>query len=161
MAAKRGGIMASDISLAVGDGARRMTYVELAQARAISLASARRLARRHHWHRQVGNDGVVRIAVPLGQVRTGPRTTPQNWAEPPNLGGPGQAEALSDGTDPRTAESGPGTTDPLAQAIEALREQLGIANRRVDELQAALAEERRRLITILTDRRPWWRRWFR
>jgi len=30
--------MASDITLAVGDGARRMTYAELAQARAISLA---------------------------------------------------------------------------------------------------------------------------
>jgi hypothetical protein len=30
----------SDITLAVGDGARRMTYAELAQARAISLASA-------------------------------------------------------------------------------------------------------------------------
>jgi hypothetical protein len=47
----------------------------------------------------------------------------------------------------------------LAQAIAALREQLGIANRRIDEWQAMLAEERRRLIMLLTDRRPWWRRW--
>ena len=31
--------MVSDISLAVGDGSRRMTYAELAQARAISPAS--------------------------------------------------------------------------------------------------------------------------
>jgi hypothetical protein len=46
----------------------------------------------------------------------------------------------------------------LAQAVAALREQLGIANRRIDELQAMLAEERRRLIMLLTDRRPWWRR---
>jgi hypothetical protein len=37
--------MASDITLAVGDGARRMTYAELAQARGISLASARRPAK--------------------------------------------------------------------------------------------------------------------
>jgi hypothetical protein len=73
------------------------------------------------------------------------------------------------GTRPRTAESGPRTdpgsgpgTDPLAQAVETLREQLGIANRRIDELQATLAEERRRLIEILTEsRRPWWQRWFR
>jgi len=36
--AAKGGTMASDITLAVGDGARRMTYAELAQARAISLA---------------------------------------------------------------------------------------------------------------------------
>jgi hypothetical protein len=65
--------MASDITLAVGDGARRMTYAELAQARGISLASARRLARRHHWPRQVGNDAVVRVTVLLGQLRTVPR----------------------------------------------------------------------------------------
>jgi hypothetical protein len=30
---------------------------------------------------------------------------------------------------------------PLWQAVETLREQLGIANRRIDELQVALAEE--------------------
>ena len=57
--------MASDISLAVGDGARRMTYVDLAEARGISLSSARRLVLRHRWPRQRGNDGVVRVIVPL------------------------------------------------------------------------------------------------
>jgi hypothetical protein len=50
-----------DLSLAVANGARRMTYAELAQARGISLASARRLVRRHGWPRQVGNDAVMRI----------------------------------------------------------------------------------------------------
>ena len=39
-----GGIM-SDISLAVGDGARRMTYAELAAVRGISALSAERLVR--------------------------------------------------------------------------------------------------------------------
>jgi len=33
--------MASDITLAVGDGARRMTYAELAEARNISIPGAR------------------------------------------------------------------------------------------------------------------------
>jgi hypothetical protein len=50
------------------------------------------------------------------------------------------------------------------RAIEALREQLAIANRRIDELfeeRRREAEERRRLMALLTDRRPWWRRWFR
>lgn len=60
-----GDSMASDISLAVGDGARRMTYAELATVRGISLASARRLVLRHHWPRQTGNDSVVRVTVPL------------------------------------------------------------------------------------------------
>ena len=60
------GIPTSDnISLAVGDGARRMTYAELAAVWGTSQASAQRLVRRKHWPRQVGNDGVVRVLVPL------------------------------------------------------------------------------------------------
>jgi hypothetical protein len=115
--------------------------------------SARRLARRHHWPRQVGNDGVARVIVPLGQVRAVPRITSPNPTEPAEFSAPGPAEAVAGGRDPRTAESGPGSglgsTDPLAQAVEALREQLGIANRRVDELQTALAEEGARAVTVL------------
>ena len=188
--------MSDNISLAVGDGTRRMTYAELAQARGISLASARRLARRHAWARQAGNDGVVRVTVPL-----------------PALSGPGQAQALSSGTRPMPVSDrptpGPGP-DPmtvigistLSQAVEMLREDLASANRsllsereraeraerRVDELLALLAEEQRRVgglyveladartaamitgceaaalrgqLALLTERRPWWRRWFR
>jgi hypothetical protein len=116
-------------------------------SRAVCSASGA-LARRHHWARQVGNDGIVRVTVPLGQLRTVPGPNLEKPTETADFAGLGQAQALSDGTDPRTAESGPRTdpgSDPLvAQAIEALREQLGIANRRIDELQAALREERRR-----------------
>jgi hypothetical protein len=55
--------MASDINLAVGDGARR-----------------------HHWPRQVGNDGVVGVIVPLGQVQTVPvpsieKRPPDHWLD--------------------------------------------------------------------------------
>jgi hypothetical protein len=67
--------MASDISLAVGDGARRMTYAELATVRGISQASARRLVLRHHWPRQRGNDGIVRVTVPLTALVKGAETT--------------------------------------------------------------------------------------
>jgi len=64
--------------------------------------------------------------------------------------------------------------DTLSQAVEFLREDLGIANRRVDELLVALADARtaamissneaaalRAQLALLTGRRPWWRRWFR
>jgi hypothetical protein len=60
--------MASDISLAVGDGARRMTYAQLAAVRGTSQPSAERLVRRRGWPRQVGNDGVIRVLVPLTEV---------------------------------------------------------------------------------------------
>ena len=54
--------MASDISSAVGDGARR-----------------------HHWTRQVGNNGVGGVIVSLGHVRTVPvpsieTRTPDRWS---------------------------------------------------------------------------------
>jgi hypothetical protein len=60
----------SDITLAVGDGARRMTYAELAQARGTSLLSACRLVLRHRWPRLAGNDGVVRVTVPLTALKS-------------------------------------------------------------------------------------------
>ena len=59
----------SEISLAIGDGARRMTYAELAQARGISLAAARRLTLRHRWHKQLGNNGLVVVSVPLSALK--------------------------------------------------------------------------------------------
>jgi len=48
-----------------------------------------------------------------------------------------------------------------ASAIRDLRTRLDRADeeRRTERLQEA--EERRRLLALLTDRRPWWRRWFR
>jgi len=178
-----------DLALAVGDGARRMTYAELAAVRGISLPSARRLVLRHHWPRQTGNDGVVRVTVPLaalaraaGSVEFRDTVTPAT---------------VSHATDPMTGRPDTAsvpTTDPVTLALDSLREQLAIANGRADraeelqaaansradraelraeraelqaaadrariaELQAALGEERRRVIEILTRSR--WRRWFR
>lgn len=69
--------MASDISLAVGDGTRRMTYAELADVRGISVPSAERLVRRRRWARQAGNDGVVRVNVPLTEAQGRRKPAPE------------------------------------------------------------------------------------
>jgi hypothetical protein len=42
-----------------------LTLAELAAARGTSKASAARLVRRHKWRRQPGNDGHVRVLVPV------------------------------------------------------------------------------------------------
>src|SRR4051795_10498793 len=42
----------------------RVTYAELARARGVSMAAARRLAQRHRWPKQVGNDGLSHVLVP-------------------------------------------------------------------------------------------------
>jgi len=142
--------MPSDISLAVGDGARRMTYAELADIRRISMASAMRLVRRKNWPRQVGNDGVVRILVPLSAA-----------------GDSGECRALSRG---ETTADKQRTITALESAIAALREQLMRSEARADSLQDELTRERsraaalgRKLIEVLTGptQVPWWRRWFR
>ena len=149
----------ADLSLAVGDGARRMTYAELAQARQISLASARRLARRHHWPRQAGNDGIVRVIVPLGHLQTGPGIALSEAAETLAPYVPGPAQAMSDrtrptpesdspGTKPRPAEAmahgiGPGT-EALSRAVNSLRELVGIANSRADRAEQRAEAERAR-----------------
>jgi len=129
--------MASDITLAVGDGARRMTYAEIAQSRRISVSSAERLVRRKHWRRQVGNDGIVRILVPLDDTQN-----PKEHAD-------------SDNGDPvwttrsavRTSDDVRGTIRILEAAVRTLGEQLEFANKsliderkRVDELLHQLAD---------------------
>jgi hypothetical protein len=76
---------------------------------------------------------------------------------------------VSHGTDPLTVIA----IETLSQAVEMLREDLGIA-RRIDELLHQLADARiaamitgceaaalRTRLELLSDRRPWWRRWFR
>jgi hypothetical protein len=155
-----------DFSLAVGDGARRMTYAELATVRGISPASAKPLAQRHRWGRQVGNDRITRVTVPLAFLEKSlvfkeSDVAPDKRVMSPTTGTtpPGVAGDVADDVAPVTAA--------LSRAVATLREQLEIANgradraeRRIDELQAALVEERRRVIAILT-RRPWWRRWLR
>lgn len=47
---------------------RWLSYAELGKARRISSASAKRLAFRHRWRRQKGNDGTVRVAVPVTEA---------------------------------------------------------------------------------------------
>jgi hypothetical protein len=175
--------MANEVSLAVGDGTRRMTYAELAQAKGISVASARRLVRRHGWPRQVGNDGgIVRVLVPLSHLVSDPGTLRRKSRKPVASDAPGPAQVMSDGTMPIPAAGGPGTqeggprpdpgTDTLAQAVAMLREQLALANDRAmraedknDAKDVTIAHLRERIDHLMTllieNRRPWWRRWFR
>jgi hypothetical protein len=167
--------MASDISLAVGDGARRMTYTGLAAVRGVSAASAERLVRRWRWPRQAGNDGVVRVLVPLEDARdrrksADSRVSPDKEAD----------VRTSARTSPLiSAPDIPRTVRTLESAIEALREQLRKADQReeaergradrterhLEELREALADavaaeriaagEAARLRAQAEDRRAW------
>jgi hypothetical protein len=43
----------------------RVTYAELAQARGVSIAAARKLTLRHRWPKQIGNDGLTHVLAPV------------------------------------------------------------------------------------------------
>src|SRR4051812_40332357 len=51
------------------DDTRRLTYGELAAARGVTVATARRMATRYKWPKQVGNDGLARVSVPEAALR--------------------------------------------------------------------------------------------
>lgn len=50
------------------DETRLMTYAEAASTLGIQLDSVKRRARNRRWHREKGNDGLVRIAVPFDAI---------------------------------------------------------------------------------------------
>jgi hypothetical protein len=151
----------SDISLAVGDGARRMTYAELAAVRGTTQASAQRLVRRKHWPRQTGNDGIVRVLVPLDEARTrpailgghevmsapgqSPRTSADNRTADSLSPGPSDGQSAPD--DPRTVRALESAVEELRATIADLRRRLdheseraNCAQSRIDELHTDLAD---------------------
>lgn len=128
--------MASDITLAVGDGSSRMTYAQLAEARNISLPAARRLTLRHHWHKQVGNDGVVIVSVPLSAL--------QKPERPMTFRDPGTRRRSVSWDDAASDGGADIVRDPavraLEHAVEALGAQLHRSEQWVVALRAELAE---------------------
>jgi hypothetical protein len=103
-----------------------MTYDELAVVRSIQRDGARRLAQRHRWRRHAGNDGKARVLVPR-EWMSGDGTTPR--------------DSRRDVARDKTAASGTvapdvaGVVTALQGAIDTLRQQLGRADARADELR--------------------------
>jgi hypothetical protein len=163
---RKRGTVASDITLAVGDGARRMTYAELAAVRGISALSAERLVRRRHWPRQTGNDGIVRVLVPLTEARKAGRTRQVSSPGQPRTSAPDIREVIREVIREALAVSAPDDREDirtLQRVLEERERSIAAHEETIRHLRSLLAEERRRLIAILTDQRhrPWWRRWFR
>lgn len=50
------------------DQTRMMTYAEAARILGIKVESVMRRARNRKWHKELGNDGLARVAVPLSAI---------------------------------------------------------------------------------------------
>jgi len=115
---------------------RWLSYSELARIRGTSRESATRIVRKHHWPKRPGNDGTVRVSVPVSFLEARRRDPPavppagqaDDFRDPPAVPPAGQAD---DFRDPPADSAG----DPLAvprsdsadisrAALDVLREQL-------------------------------------
>lgn len=67
------------------DQTRMMTYAEAARLLGIKVDSVTRRARNRKWHKEIGNDGLARIAVPLSILPSDdpPVLPSDNPPEPP------------------------------------------------------------------------------
>jgi hypothetical protein len=145
--------------------------LELAAVRGISAVSAERLVRRRHWPRQVGNDGIVRVLVPLTEARNRRQSAAADMS--PDNSGDVRISGLSPLTSPLISGADiPLTIRTLESAVEVLRGQLAKANQwaEAERGRADRAEQRvvdkdvvidhlrgrlDALMTLLANRRPW------
>lgn len=118
-----------------------VTYAELAARLGITEDSAKRLVRRRKWPRKAGNDGKMRIDVPVDRLVV----TPDSPEDTPPV------------SPPVSPEGRPG--DDSAVTIARLEAE-------ISGLKALVEAERARADATATDRdrwhnlamRPWWRR---
>ncbi len=61
-----------------------LTYKELAERLGVKPESARKLVQRKRWHRVTGNDGAVRIQVPVDTLPCPRDSTGDNPSDMPN-----------------------------------------------------------------------------
>lgn len=73
----------------MGDDVRLMTYAEAASVLRVKVDSVKRRARNRRWHREIGNDGLTRIAVPLSALPDDPPDVPADVLtdSPPDISG--------------------------------------------------------------------------
>jgi hypothetical protein len=151
----RSGDKPPDSTADEGDGARWMSFAELASTRQISKASAIKLIRRHHWRRQRDNEGRVRALVPAAWAT--PETPVERDREPDSTADISRAiSALQDALvtlrEAKDAEIA-GLREAQAREIANLREAhgraLGTLRDDQDRLLATLRDEHGRLVAVL------------
>jgi hypothetical protein len=120
------------------DEERWLTYAEVGELLGISVEAARALARRQNWPRRTPNEhnALARVLVPSDRPAARSRSPGARGMNGGHLGNDRSAENRQTAEHDRSGESADifwSTVRALESAVETLREQLGIANQRVDE----------------------------
>jgi len=111
------------------DGIRWVSYAELAELRGISKRSAARMAFRHGWARQKGNDGSARVAVPMADLEPKAAATDGTMD--------GEASGTIDGAIP-------GAGNGISKAISVLEAAVTELRERAERDEAEIERERAR-----------------
>jgi hypothetical protein len=124
---------------------RWMTYAELGQTRGISTASATRLAFRRKWRRQPGNDGIARVAVPVGEAQPhGDKTHDETGVERADTASFISALEAAIASLTEQAEASVRQADRAENRVDAAETRADRAENRADRAEQALADERNR-----------------
>src|SRR4051794_6896134 len=131
----------------MSDETVRLTYSELATARGITLAAARRMTLRHRWPKQIGNDGLSRVLVPASALVRPDHDSAGTGTGTGEIPGDVRHAGTADGID---ALTGAGTVDitavmrSLGEAVASLGVQLTRERERADfaESRAQESEDR-------------------
>lgn len=145
-----------------GDDSRWMAYAELAQARGIKEPAAVRLVQRRRWERHKGNDGAVRGAVPLFELRPLPPVTPVSPPDSRDMEAltrerqrADQAEAQAHRAEARAGRAEAREVEARAAAERQARElTTALLRKIVTETEARTLRE-----SLAEARRPAWRPW--
>lgn len=143
----------------------RVTYAELAQARGITIAAARRIALRRRWPKVVGNDGLSRVTVPESALAPDARVNGKdNATDDTVVLDPSTVEAVADATVVGLVNATADATHVVAtleralaasyEAIDRERERADRAEARVREVEEELQQVRQ----AAPARRLWWPR---
>lgn len=133
---------------------RWLSYAELAEARVISKRAAIRLANRHQWRRQKGDDAMIRVAVPASELHREPDGPVAMVAT--NQDGVDHARAIR--AEARVQELTAKLDDTRAQMID-LRLRESMARSQAEALQAEVKRLEALLETGLLERlQGFWRR---
>jgi hypothetical protein len=121
----------------------RLTYGELAKARGITLAAARRMTLRHKWPKQIGNDGLTRVSVPASALVYAEHdgTGAGTGDAPADIRHTGNGHGTAAGTGDGTGDL-PAAVKSLGDAVVLLGTQLIRERERADHAEAELVEER-------------------
>jgi hypothetical protein len=135
----------------MSDETLRLTYGEIAKARGISLASARRMTLRRRWPKAQGNDGLTRVDVPASALDAGKDAS---------------TDAIAD-AGPAVVRLDPATVKEVVDAIAAATADDRSAERQLTEVLTCLTTElihtreradRAEARVKELERRWWWRR---